>query len=287
MTTTTPATPANPTPQPPASGRGSGARAITIVAIVLGSLVLLSTLTSAVFSTIASATERTTVRSIATTGVDSLDVRVGGGSLRVEFSDVREAELEVTGAWGADRWTLERRDDRLVVTTPNRFGTWIGDWLTWGDDRDRSSGVLRLPASLAGADAELELSAGELIVAGDFDDLDLEVSAGRLEASGSATELSARVSAGRGDLDLSGVEEATFSVSAGTIESRLSGAQPESVEATVSAGSLHLWVPEGDYAVTSDVSAGGFDNRIGSDPRATSRINVDVSAGQVVLRSDG
>lgn len=287
MTTTTPPTPASHTPQPPASGSGSGSRAIAIVAIVLGSLVLLSTLTSAVFSTIASATERTTTRSIATSGIDSLDVRVGGGSLRVEFSDVREAELEVTGAWGADRWTLERRDDRLVVATPNRFGTWIGDWLTWGDDRDRSSGVLRLPQTLAGSDAELALSAGRLVVAGDFDELDLEVSAGRLEASGSATELSARVSAGRGDLDLSGVEEASFTVSAGMIGSRLSGRQPESIEATVSAGSLHLWVPEGDYAVTSDVSAGGFDNRIGSDPRATSRIDVDVSAGQVVLRSDG
>src|SRR5690606_33466291 len=160
---------------------GSGSRAITIVAIVLGALVLLSTLASAAFSTLAPPTERTTVRSIATTGGEAGGARAGGGSRRVEFSEVHEAELQATARWGAERWTLARRDDRLVVATPSRLGTWIGDWLTWGDDRDRSRGVLRLPASLAGADAELELSAGELSVGGDVDDLDREVNAGRLE----------------------------------------------------------------------------------------------------------
>jgi hypothetical protein len=53
----------------------------------------------------------------------------------------------------------------------------------------------------------------------------------------------------------------------------------------VSAGSLNLTVPDGEYNVTSEVSAGGFENKIGSSPDADSTVDVQVSAGQVVLRA--
>jgi len=54
----------------------------------------------------------------------------------------------------------------------------------------------------------------------------------------------------------------------------------------VSAGRLDIVVPEGEYDVTSDVSAGDFDNRVGSVPGADSTVDVSVSAGKVVLRAD-
>ena len=94
------------------------------------------------------------------------------------------------------------------------------------------------------------------------------------------------MSAGRADLDLDDVATATLSVSAGALNAILAGAQPDAIGVDVSAGSMELTVPEGEYDVTSDVSAGGFDNRVGSSPGASSTIDVQVSAGQVLLRAE-
>ena len=61
---------------------------------------------------------------------------------------------------------------------------------------------------------------------------------------------------------------------------------PRTLELDVSAGSLDVTVPDGDYDVTSDVSAGDFDNRVGSTPGADSTVDVQVSAGKAILQAD-
>lgn len=267
-------------PRPPSGG----ARAVAIVVIVLGVLILAGATVSAAIGTAASAAVHTTSRTADAAGIDALRVDVEAGRMRVEFTDVSEAELEVTGASGADRWTLERDGDRLVVSSPNDF-RWFG-WGGWFGDRGADA-VLRLPQGLDGLDAELWLSAGELSTAGgDFGTLDVTLNAGELDVSGSARTVSADVNAGKGTLELDDVESATVTVNAGSFDARFAGSNPDEVEAEVSAGSLRLTVPEGDYDVTSEVSAGGFDNRIGSTPGAASTIRVQVSAGEAVLTSD-
>ena len=45
-------------------------------------------------------------------------------------------------------------------------------------------------------------------------------------------------------------------------------------------------MPDGEYDVVSDVTAGDFDNRVGSTPDADSSVSVQVSAGKAVLRAD-
>ena len=251
--------------------------------IVIGAVVILGGILSAALSTAAAASVHTSTRTVAVEGVTQLDVDAAAGSLRVEFTDVSEAELEVTSSWGADRWTLDRQDDRLVVSSPDRFGPWVFDgWFARGP----GDAVLRLPSALEGADADIALAAGDLRVEGAFGDLDLELGAGRAEIEGSADTVTVDVSAGRADLDLEDVSNATLSVSAGALNAVFSGSQPDAIGVDVSAGSMELTVPEGDYDVTSDVSAGGFDNRIGSSPAASSTIDVQVSAGQVLLRAE-
>lgn len=285
------------TPPPPTPGQSAaspapaseGARAVAIVAIVLGAIVLIGTVISAVLGTIASASVHTSTRTVAVSGIDDVDVDAAAGVLRVEFADVEEAELEVTSSWGADRWRFERDDDSLVVASPDRGG-WFGwfGWFGWGGwfGDGRSDAVLRLPADLEGVDAGLSLSAGDLIADGRFGELEVTLGAGSFEIAGAAESVSADVSAGRGELDLEDVREAELTVSAGSLDARLSGEQPGSVEVDVSAGSLQLTVPDGEYSVLSEVSAGGFDNGIGSSPGATRTISVEVSAGEVVLRSE-
>ncbi|HEX5730016.1 MAG TPA: hypothetical protein VFX99_11380, partial [Microbacterium sp.] len=128
-----------------------------------------------------------------------------------------------------------------------------------------------------------DLSAGDLTVDGDFADLEIQVGAGSLTVDGSADTLSAELSAGGADIDLADVAEATFSVSAGAVESRLTGSAPRLVTVDVSAGSLELTVPDADYDVRSDVSAGEFDNRLRVDADSGNVVDVTVSAGSATI----
>ena len=268
-------------PQPPSAAP----RVIAILAIVFGGIVVLGSIGSAIVGTLVSASVQTTSRTVAAADVSELDVDVSAGTLRIEYGDVTEAELEVTGSWGADRWQLEQEGGTLVVATPDRWG-WFGPWWPWDGFNGRmSEAVLRLPASVEGADATLALSAGDLTVDGEFGALALDLSAGALTVSGTAESLVADVSAGRGNLQLDDVETAELSVSAGGLDVELSGTAPDDVRADVSAGSLNLTVPDGEYDVTSDVSVGDLDNRIGSTPGAPRTIHIEVSAGDATLRA--
>lgn len=267
------------TPSPPRSPRASS-RVIAILTIALGAALVVGTLTSSAFSTVAAASVTTDARAVEASGVESLVTDLSAGSLRIEFADVTEAELDVTSAFGAGQWTLERNGDELRVASPDwRWG------FAWPFRGGNGSAVLRLPESLEGLDASLQMSAGELAASGDFGEVDLDIGAGRARLDGSATELSVDLSAGGADLDLAGVRTADLTVSAGTMDASLTDRRPEEITIDVSAGSLDLSVPEGDYDVTSEVSAGGFDNRIGSTPGAENTVDVQVSAGSATLRS--
>lgn len=284
-TITTPPMPPQPVPpqpaqpSPPPSSPTSGSRAVAIIAIVIGAVLVLGTVGWAAASTIFSANVRTSTVTAAVTGVDGLDVDVSAGSLRIEFADVDAAELEVRSPFGADRWTLASDEGELRVESPRFFGM---GWLFDG----AGDAVLRLPLALEGLDADLSLSAGDLTASGDFAELTVDVSAGRAEIEGSAADVSVDVSAGRADLDIAGVREGDLTVSAGDLRASFTGAQPRSLVLDVSAGSLRLDVPEGEYDVQSDVSAGDFENRLRSTPGAASTVTVTVSAGNAELRAN-
>lgn len=281
MTTITPPAPQTPAqpPQPPRQTPSSTSRTVAIIAMVLGGLLVLGAIGSAVLSTVFTASVRTSTATTAVAGVTELDVDVSAGSLRIEFADVDEAELEVRSTFGADRWTLQRDGDELRVESPRFFGLgWVFDGA--GD------AVLRLPTSLAGLDADLTLSAGDLRAGGEFGELSVDMSAGHTEIDGTAREISVTVSAGRADLDLADVREGELSVSAGDIVGAFTGTQPRELSIEVSAGSVRLAVPDGAYDVRSEVEAGDFDNRVGSTPGAASTVTVSVSAGNVELRAN-
>ncbi|WJL96736.1 DUF4097 family beta strand repeat-containing protein [Microbacterium sp. ET2] len=214
-----------------------------------------------------------------TAGVTEVETEVGAGSLRIEFADVDDATLEVTRGWGADQWRLERIEDTIRVSSPDR---WWGGWM-FGD---RSEAVLTLPDTLEGIDADLTMNAGDLrVIDGDFAELDLDLGAGSVDITGSARSVDATVSAGQADLELLDVAEADVTVSAGDMDLVLTGAQPDAMTFDVSAGRVTATVPEGEYDITSEVSAGDFDNGLGSIPGARSTVEVSVTAGQVELRA--
>ena len=278
-TLTPPPLPTTPEVAPPPRPPAASSRVIAILTVALGAAVVVGTIATSVVSTVAAASVSTDSRTVAVDGVRTLDTDLAAGSLRIEFADVSEAQLQVTSAFGFGQWTFERSGDTLEVASPQ--WRWTFPW-TW---RANGNAVLQLPESMRGVDATMKLAAGDLTASGDFGDLELDLGAGQASIDGSADSLTADLSAGGADLDLQDVRTAHIEVSAGTMDAALTGRQPDAVTVDISAGSLDLTVPDGDYAVTSDVSAGGFDNRIGSAPDAASTVNVKVSAGSATLRS--
>jgi hypothetical protein len=278
VSTTTPLPPAPAAPPAATPPTGGASRVVAILTIALGCAVVLGVIGSAVFSTIGAASVRTETQTVDASGVTDLNVTVDAASLQIEFADVSDATLEVTSGLGVGAWTLEREGDELTVATPRRFGP---GWIFGGEVR----ATLTLPSELEGTtlDAALDLSAGELVVGGAFGALDVEVGAGALSVEGSARTLTVDLSAGGADVELDGVAEADFSVSAGAVDARLTGAAPRLVTVDVSAGSLDLTLPDAAYDVRSDVSAGEFDNRLSTEVGARNVVDVTVSAGSVTI----
>ncbi|WP_417509581.1 hypothetical protein [Microbacterium sp.] len=280
---------------PPArEPRGSGGRATAIALAVFGGVVLLGAGGTAAFAATHDLREAAHPRgtgaqsqSVSVDGVESLRVDVAGSDVTARFGDVDEATLEVDGKGRSD-WKLERHEDELVVSSPDRgFGGWFDiDW--FGDDwLSEETVILTLPESLNDGrlDAEFTLSAGSLDIDGAYGEVDIEVGAGALKIDGSAESLDADVSAGRADVTLAGVTEADFTVSAGKIVAELIDTTPSSVSIDVSAGSLDLTVPDDAYRVNQEVSAGSLDNRLDTSNQSRFVIEASVSAGSVVLRA--
>ncbi len=268
----------NPTGSAPRQPR-STSRAIAIIAMVLGGVLIAGTILSGVFTAIRAASSGTETFTTPVSGIDSLDVDVTEGSLEITYGDVTEAELTVTGI--TDDWALETEGSVLRVTSDEEpFGFNFGSWFDSDDEA-----TLVLPSALADTelDADLTVSAGLLSARGTFGELDLHLSAGRLEVAGSAVSVDTRVSAGSTSLDLSDVSTGTFTVSAGNIGGSISGAAPDELRFDVNAGRIDLDLPDETYAISSDVSAGGFSHDLTTSPDSAHTIRVDVSAGDVRL----
>jgi hypothetical protein len=279
MTTLTPPTlpaPSGSAPRPP---RRTGAVVVAGLTIALGGVLFLGAATSGALRTVTSSASASETLTLDVAGVTDLDIDASATDLRVVFADVDVASLTVDG--GRTGWRFERDGDELQVESPPR-----GPFVLWFGGNGRT--VLTLPEELSGTDASLSLSAGSLTANGSFAELEVDVSSGDLRVSGDARSVTAEVSAGSADLRLADVSDAEFDLSAGGMTAELTGRAPRQVGIDVSAGSLELLLPAGDYDVRSDVSAGSLDNRLESAAGGGSgTVEVHVSAGEVTLLPGG
>lgn len=281
-----PAPHAAPTAPPPGAsgGRSSGTTAVMVITAVVGGIALLGsggTAAAAAAGNIMSSSRPDSVQTVGVDGIEGIDVDADASSMRVEFGDVEEAQLSITNGRGT-AWTFDRDGDELIVRSPDGvFGWWFGNW--FGDEE---IAVLTLPESLRGdaLDADLDLDAGSLDVVGDFGVLDVRVNAGALDVEGSAVELDAEMNAGRADILLDGVTRADLGVSAGDLTVELTGTAPTTTTIEVNAGTLDLTVPDVEYAITQNVSAGTLNAKVDEGSSSRRTIDVSLSAGTATIR---
>lgn len=253
--------------------------ALTVVLVLVGGVAMLGTGTVAAFAGTRQISPSGGHLQAQVQGVAALDMTISAADVTVEFSgDVHQAKLQIE-AGSVDGWSLKRDGDRLKVRGPQRGLGWFQpDWFT-GDQR----ATLLLPIALKDIDADLTLQAGALSVDGAFHRLHLKMNAGSLSVSGSATNLDAELNAGRADIDLSGVTTADYTVNAGRMTSVLSTV-PDKVGVSVSAGELDLTVPQAEYDLRRNVTAGSIDSRLTERAGSGHDVSVNVSAGSVTLR---
>lgn len=279
-----PVSPGGPVPPGGPPPRRDSARVVSILAIVVGCVLIAGAIVSGALTAVRFAATDTAALTARADRVAALDVDIAAGSLTIAYGSVDEATLRVEGS-GASDWRLSRDGDALAVTADR---SWWRGWNLFGPWSDGDVAVLTLPLSLSGTtlDADLQLAAGEIIADGTFGELDIDLGAGSVTVSGAARSLDASISAGRVSLDLADVRAVDLEVSAGLVEGRLSGAPPAETSIEVSAGRVNLTLPRGSYAVSSDVSAGDFSHSLSTDPTASARVDVTVSAGSVILRPE-
>lgn len=265
----------------------SGARrAIGITIAIVGGIVLLGAGFSAASQVLSSQhpTENRT-ETLDASGLTSVELHVAAADVTLQFGDVDEAKLEVAGSRGD--WSMDRRNgDELVVTGPrSAWWSWNSWCLGWCDIDDEVV-TLTLPDELERGgdfDAAMHLASGALRTEGEFGDLVFDLSAGSVTATGGAKSVNVDMSAGRFDANLSDVRTADFGLSAGAINADLRGDAPENVVIDVSAGSFDITLPDEEYRVTSDVSAGTLDNLLDTSSSSSHVVAVEVSAGRVTL----
>lgn len=214
-------------------------------------------------------------------GVTALDVETSDADMTVRFGDVQEATLEVSSSgWRRNvEWVLEN-DNGVLRVTDDR-GPWF--WPDFGSSRTIAE--LVLPRELEGVvSADLDLSAGSLNIEGDLDAVGIDISAGSLTFVGASSSLSASVSAGEVDVTTSEVATIDVDVSAGRFIGTFTGAQPTSTTISVSAGDAIVDLPDGEYALAGEVSAGDRTIDVRTNPSSPHTLTVDVSAGDATVR---
>lgn len=288
------------------SGINKGVGGLTVALAVVGSIMLLGS--AAVGAVTGTRDMRSSVdvrQELDQPLPREIKVDVSGADLRIEYYSGADVRFEASGE-RAERWDVTVANDTISVRSPERGFDWFGrDWFSfdWSrigglgdgwfddggwfgdDDRAQSQATLRLPTTLTGIDADVTLNAGRLSIDGMLGDVDAGVNAGALNLTGGAENLELTVNAGRADVDLRGVQTATFEVSAGRVTSQLAGPLT-AVSLRVSAGALELTLPDEAYDLRRTELIGSLNSSLVETSDSTHRIDARVTAGTVTLTPD-
>jgi len=250
---------------------------------VLGGIVILGLVLSAIMSAIRSSQVRDyDPEHLSSEGITHVKLDAPVGDVTINCSGT--SDFTLTQQKVSEKWNLERDGDTVKVSRNSPF--WPVQINLFGlFSQENEKVTLSIPeaACQQSLDADLKLSAGNLNADARFGALNMDMSAGDATLSGTASSITARLSAGNLTMNLDGTKQADLHMSAGNIKGSLSQV-PEKLKIDSSAGSLELALPAGNYSVNSNVSAGHFDNQLTTDSQGTkSQVDIRMSAGDAKL----
>lgn len=268
----------NETLQTPRRGRAT-AVAFTVIGLVIAG----AGTTAAAASAARFNDKQSDVLTADVAGISQLDLESAVASLRVVFADTDVATLDVqsTRPSGISDWSLQVTGDTVTL---DHAGSWWSGGSFFGVYGEETL-TLTLPRELDGRlQLELDNSAGDAVIEGDFVSVEASVSAGDLQLTGAVTDLDLSLGAGSARLDVADVDTLDVEVSAGSVRGAVTGSAPTSSTFEVSAGDVNLEMPDETYRVNRDVSFGDVSVDLATDSAATRTITIEVSAGDVTLR---
>lgn len=285
---------------PPKASAPRRSNWVLITTAIVGGIVLIGAVGAAALSGLTALTKPSneSPQLLTADASDMTNIRVDASAADVSVTCDRDGEhaeelAVLTASEGPQRWHLRMERETLRVGTERGHFGWLGgiNLFGWGAWQPQTVSISLPEHACEGGtvSADFDLSSGRLLAKGEFDALRLDVSAGDAMVAGAARTVEADVSAGGAELLLADVEEAKLQVSAGGLTGAFTGDAPRQLRIDVSAGEIDLELPDVPYLVSSDVSAGSFDNflRTGGSTADDHRVDVDVSAGGVTLRPGG
>ncbi len=226
--------------------------------------------------------QRATVGAADLEGLKSLVIRSETGRVHVVFDDIDAAQLEFTPGDGLGDPRLEHRvrNGTLDVRIEHR-PVWPWQW-PFGQFTPAALTV-RLPDELRGRLLlDLTGSAGRAEVDGEFRDVELELTAGGLELRGSADRLTVTSTAGSLNIVDYRADEVEIESTAGSVDLELS-VLPSRISLTSTAGSQRVLLPDGEYRIDAEATAGKVNLDAPSDPDADRIYRFRSTAGSITI----
>jgi hypothetical protein len=263
---------------PPPPGAREARPALRRFWLVVGTVVAVATVAygALLVASLISRGERTRSDRFPAEGITAVDVRIGGGAIRVTGADTDAIRVraEITEGVFGMRYRAERREGRIQVRAdcPPILGIWCSADLTIEVPRGMPLGLHSNNGSIS-----LEGTEGPALVSSDNGDIRLTAVTGKLEVdtdNGTVTgerlgTPSLRAHSDNGDFRLG------FT------------AAPDRIDVTTDNGDVDMGLPDGAYALEVKTDNGSVRTPIRTDPGSSRSIRVHTDNGDVTLRYVG
>ncbi len=214
---------------------------------------------------------------------DSISIETVATDVSIEYRDVDRAALVFDQRDLNLRFSQQIQNSTLtvIVEEGSRWNPW-----TWTPSLTHPKLQLVLPESFrdSGLRVDIETTAGDLDIDGDFSVIDLTTTAGDVRVSGTADAL--RFNGTAGDLDLDNFAtdgDISANLTAGDATLTLASL-PASISLESTAGDMTVTLPSGAYKINAKTTLGDVSQQATSSPTADRVYDFRSTVGDISIR---
>ncbi|TQL47356.1 putative adhesin [Homoserinimonas aerilata] len=254
------------------------------VLLVLGSIVLVMILAFTVIGIVRSQNRHDTSGTFSVSeSFETVEVKTSAADVDIVMDPRADVpELRYDQGDTNLQFDYSVRDDTLVVSIGNDgwFG-WFGGGVFGDWSAESAKLTLLLPETEGRLDVNLETTAGDVRVDGDYADVSVRSTAGDITLSGSVNDLRLESTAGTAELDDLAVRGAFRSeTTAGDMDFAFAEL-PSSIDVESTAGNVRIGLPDGRYRIDANSTAGDISSDVSSDAKADRVYRISTTAGDI------